>query len=108
MKSVISSNNRIVITCIDATKFGNIGRFINHSCTPNLLPVAVRINNDIPHLAFFTNRDIAANEEITFDYAGGCNDNRTQPMKYKIKCLCNSQNCIGYLPYDAMLFDEIE
>lgn len=102
------SNQGIISTCIDATKFGNIGRFINHSCAPNLLSVPVRINTDIPHLAFFAKRDIAANEEITFDYSGGYNDNRTQPIRYNIKCLCGSQDCTGYLPYDSMLFDEIE
>ncbi|EDV25202.1 uncharacterized protein TRIADDRAFT_26103, partial [Trichoplax adhaerens] len=100
------SNPHILITCIDATKFGNIARFINHSCSPNLLAIAVRINTNVPHLAFFAKRDIAPNEELTFDYAGGYRDNYKQETSHGIKCLCQSETCFGYLPYDQMLFDE--
>lgn len=36
-----SSTNRIMRTNIDGTSVGNIARFFNHSCEPNLIPVLV-------------------------------------------------------------------
>ena len=38
---------------------GNIGRYLNHSCEPNLSLVTVRSSCMVPHLALFTNRDVA-------------------------------------------------
>ena len=59
-------------TCfyVDPYKLGNLGRFINHSCDPNLIMIPVRINHPIPRLALFARRDITPGEELTFDYSG--------------------------------------
>ena len=38
---------------------GNIGRYLNHSCDPNLVMVPVRTSSAVPHLALFAARDIA-------------------------------------------------
>ena len=37
---------------------GNIGRYANHSCDPNIVIVPVRIQTVIPHLALVASRDI--------------------------------------------------
>ncbi len=53
--------------CIDANHFGNIARFINHSCSPNLTPVKVFSNHQdlrFPHIALFANRDIKKGEDL--------------------------------------------
>ncbi|PSN49961.1 hypothetical protein C0J52_08773 [Blattella germanica] len=53
--------------CIDARHYGNVARFINHMCVPNLLPVRVFIEHQdlhFPRIAFFANRDIEADEEL--------------------------------------------
>lgn len=60
----------VVLTCVDPRCMGNVGRFANHSCDPNLLMVPVRVDNSVPRLALFARRDITAGEELTFDYSG--------------------------------------
>lgn len=55
---------------IDATRFGNIGRYINHSCDPNCTLLPVRVNSVYPSLAIFARRGIEEGEEVTYDYAG--------------------------------------
>lgn len=53
--------------CIDARRYGNLSRFINHDCEPNLLPARVFIEHQdlrFPRIAFFANREIDANEEL--------------------------------------------
>ena len=51
---------------VDARYTGNMARYINHSCDPNLVMVPVRINSVFPHLVLFSLHDIQANEELTF------------------------------------------
>ena len=56
---------------LDAKWFGNIGRFINHSCDPNIYTVPVFIeyqDKRLPHSCFFALRDIPAYEELCYDY----------------------------------------
>lgn len=53
--------------CIDARLYGNIGRFINHMCEPNLIAVRVfTVHQDqrFPRIAFFSSRPIKAGEQI--------------------------------------------
>lgn len=52
---------------IDATKRGNISRFINHSCDPNAETQKWTVNGEL-RIGFFCTKDIALDEEITFDY----------------------------------------
>lgn len=54
--------------CIDAKYYGNVARFFNHSCAPNVVPIRVFHDHQdlrFPRIAFFAMRDIAADEEIT-------------------------------------------
>ncbi|XP_074840346.1 histone-lysine N-methyltransferase SETDB2 [Carettochelys insculpta] len=59
------------IYLLDATKEGNVGRFLNHSCCPNLFLQSVFVethNRNFPWVAFFTNRHVKAGTELTWDY----------------------------------------
>ncbi|XP_054008738.1 histone-lysine N-methyltransferase EHMT2 isoform X1 [Hylaeus anthracinus] len=78
--------------CIDARRYGNIARFINHSCAPNLLPVRVFVEHQdlhFPRIAFFANREIEADEELGFDYG-----EKFWIIKCKsFTCTCGAENC---------------
>ena len=52
----------------DATQYGNVGRFINHSCSPNLFAQKVLYDHDdrrFPHIMLFATKDIPASRELT-------------------------------------------
>lgn len=52
---------------IDATKKGNVSRFINHSCEPNAETQKWTVNGEL-RIGFFSSKSIMPDEEITFDY----------------------------------------
>ncbi|EMP28409.1 Histone-lysine N-methyltransferase EHMT1 [Chelonia mydas] len=80
------------VYCIDARFYGNISRFINHLCEPNLTPVRVFMSHQdlrFPRIAFFSTRQIEAGEEIGFDYG-----DRFWDIKGKyFSCQCGSPKC---------------
>ncbi|XP_038123686.1 histone-lysine N-methyltransferase EHMT1a isoform X4 [Cyprinodon tularosa] len=78
--------------CLDANLFGNIGRFINHLCEPNLIAVRVfTIHQDLrfPRIAFFSSKPIKAGEQIGIDYG----DNYWRVKSKYFSCLCGSLKC---------------
>ncbi|XP_047448804.1 histone-lysine N-methyltransferase EHMT1a [Mugil cephalus] len=80
------------IHCIDARLFGNIGRFINHLCEPNLLAVKVfTMHQDLrfPRVAFFSSRPIKAGDQIGFDYG----DHYWRVKSKYFSCQCGSVKC---------------
>ncbi|XP_041350462.1 histone-lysine N-methyltransferase SETMAR-like [Gigantopelta aegis] len=99
----------VIRTLVDPEIIGNIGRFINHSCDPNLIMVPVRVSNNVPKLALFACRDIGPGEELCYDYSGrncGQTDVREESSKHRWKkvCKCGSAKCRGLLPIDESLF----
>ncbi|CAH1264564.1 SUV39H1 [Branchiostoma lanceolatum] len=109
---------------VDAAVHGNISHFVNHSCNPNMTVYNVFINcldPRLPHIALFSNKDIEAGEELTFDYLmykGDSSDDDTpsSPMtpfvnrspskdqaatgkkeKERVPCRCGAENCRKYL-----------
>ncbi|XP_010463834.1 PREDICTED: histone-lysine N-methyltransferase SUVR3-like [Camelina sativa] len=91
----LPSGNACLRINIDATRIGNIARFINHSCDGgNLSTVLLRSSGALlPRLCFFAARDIFAEEELTFSY-GDVSVNGEN----KLNCCCGSSCCIGTLP----------
>ncbi|KAF1800060.1 hypothetical protein FB192DRAFT_1308928 [Mucor lusitanicus] len=76
-------------TVIDATKCGNVARFINHCCAPNCSAKIITVDKQ-KKIVIYANRDIEPGEEITYDYKF--------PIEAdKIPCLCGSKFCKGTL-----------
>ncbi|KAH9607108.1 hypothetical protein KSS87_005037 [Heliosperma pusillum] len=86
---------------IDAAKYGNIGRFINHSCSPNLYAQNVLYDYEdrrIPHIMMFAAENIPPLQELTYHYnytIGHVLDSKGS-IKEK-KCFCGAAECIGRL-----------
>ncbi|KAK8686393.1 hypothetical protein V6N13_125418 [Hibiscus sabdariffa] len=84
---------------IDAARVGNVGRFINHNCSPNLYPQSVLFDLDkkrMPHIMFFAMEDIPPMEELTYDYNYEIDGVCDAKGNIKIKpCYCGSNECIG-------------
>lgn len=61
------------VYCIDARYYGNVSRFINHLCDPNIIPVRVfMLHQDLrfPRIAFFSSRHIRPGEELGSVFMG--------------------------------------
>ncbi|KAL4673648.1 hypothetical protein H8959_017582 [Pygathrix nigripes] len=76
-------------TIIDATKCGNLARFINHCCTPNCYAKVITIESQ-KKIVIYSKQPIGVDEEITYDYKFPLEDN-------KIPCLCGTESCRGSL-----------
>ncbi|KAF6748017.1 hypothetical protein DFP72DRAFT_820899, partial [Ephemerocybe angulata] len=74
---------------VDATKKGNLGRLINHSCDPNCTAKIITINGE-KKIVIYAKQDIEYGDEITYDYHFPFEQD-------KIPCLCGSAKCRGYL-----------
>ncbi|XP_023295812.2 probable histone-lysine N-methyltransferase set-23 [Lucilia cuprina] len=105
LPSYANNNDKEILTIVNPSKKGNIGRYLNHSCEPNCQIVSVRIDCPIPKIAIFSRRYINAGEEICFNYSEGINYSKTENTSNndKIPCLCGSKNCLQYLPNSDFL-----
>lgn len=77
---------------LDAKVSGNIGRYLNHSCSPNVFVQNVYVDThdlSLPWVAFFAAQRIKAGSELCWDYAYTVG---SVPGK-EIKCHCGSTNC---------------
>ncbi|KAK1442342.1 histone-lysine N-methyltransferase suv39h domain containing protein [Babesia gibsoni] len=74
--------------CMDSMILGNIARFLNHSCDPNVEVITVWRGDDFPCISVYALRYIGAGEALTYCYGS----------QYKsIPCLCNANNCKGFI-----------
>ncbi|KAF7256463.1 hypothetical protein EG68_06396 [Paragonimus skrjabini miyazakii] len=80
---------------VDAHSKGNLSRFVNHSCEPNLIATSW-LTGKRPHIALFASRHIAANDELTVDY-GAAQFLSTGLMGASCLCLCGTDSCISNL-----------
>ncbi|CAM0908295.1 unnamed protein product [Alopecurus aequalis] len=76
---------------IDACTKGNLGRFINHSCSPNCRTEKWMVNGEVC-IGIFAMRKIKKGEELTFDY----NYVRVSGAAPQ-KCFCGTAKCRGYI-----------
>ncbi|KAF9497465.1 SET domain-containing protein [Pleurotus eryngii] len=91
---------------VDSRQHGNWTRFINHSCSPNMVVYSVVYDTipefGNPYLAFAALRDIPNLTELTFDYDPSEGD-RAKKGKDKMppgarKCHCGTEGCRGWVP----------
>ena len=97
---------------VDGQYMGNVTRFMNHSCEPNVRQCTVSYNkHDLKlfNLAFFALEDIPAGTELVFDYADmneveedeaiRRREARLRDPAYaeKPRCHCGAVKCRGYL-----------
>ena len=83
---------------IDTNRGGNAARWINHGCTPNCESEYDEDDLGRPHKdRIFINaaRDIAAGEELTYDYMITLGEDHTDAMKKVWQCLCGAEQCTG-------------
>ncbi len=77
-------------TVIDASHGGNEARFINHSCEPNCEAEIER-----GRVFIYSLREIAAGEEICYDYAYQRSGDETEADEVLYQCLCGAAECRG-------------
>ncbi|XP_029341164.1 histone-lysine N-methyltransferase eggless-like [Acyrthosiphon pisum] len=81
---------------LDSKVCGNIGRYFNHSCNPNIFLQNVFIDTHdlrLPWVGYFAKSNIPAGTELTWDY-----NYMVGSVKDKIlMCHCGSKKCRGRL-----------
>ncbi|GKV10785.1 hypothetical protein SLEP1_g22103 [Rubroshorea leprosula] len=84
---------------IDAAQKGNVGRFINHSCSPNLYAQNVLYDHKdmrIPHIMLFAAENIPPLQELTYHYNYMIDQVFDADGNVKKKpCYCGSSECTG-------------
>jgi uncharacterized protein len=71
---------------IDGAGLDNIARYINHSCDPNC-----RVQKSEGRIFVEAARDIAPDEELSFDYGYDLSEYARFP------CTCGARVCCGYI-----------
>ncbi|KAI4899738.1 hypothetical protein NFI96_016543, partial [Prochilodus magdalenae] len=80
------------VYCVDAQFYGNVSRFMNHLCEPNLFPVRVFTKHQdlrFPRIALFSRKAIRAGDELGFDYG----DQYWEIKRKYFTCQCGSPKC---------------
>ncbi|XP_028805671.1 histone-lysine N-methyltransferase, H3 lysine-9 specific SUVH6-like [Neltuma alba] len=84
---------------IDAARCGNLGRFFNHSCAPNMYAQNVLFDHGdcrIPHIMLFAAENIPPLKELTYDYNYSKDQIFDSDGNIKKKdCFCGSLGCTG-------------
>ncbi|XP_009626893.1 uncharacterized protein LOC107785273 isoform X1 [Nicotiana tabacum] len=84
---------------IDAAQCGNVGRFINHSCSPNLYAQNVLYDHEdkkMPHIMFFAADNIPPLAELSYHYNYSVDQVHDSNGNIKVKkCYCGSSECSG-------------
>lgn len=81
---------------MDAKSIGNLGRYLNHSCSPNVFVQNCFVDTHdlrFPWVAFFALKHIPAGSELCWDYCYVVD----QVEGKEIYCECGSKNCRGRL-----------
>jgi SET domain-containing protein len=71
---------------LDGRLSRNVARLINHSCAPNCRAETIR-----GHVWIIARRDIAAGEELTYDYGFPFSEWPQHP------CRCGAADCVGFI-----------
>ena len=77
---------------IDAKFGGNASRWINHACEPNC-----ETDEQDGRIFIIALRDIAAGEELNYDYGLMLEERYTPKLKAEYPCWCGAPSCRGTL-----------
>lgn len=77
---------------IDGLYGGNSSRWINHSCDGNC-----EASEDEGRIFIIARRNIAAGEELTYDYGLIIDERYTKKLKAQYPCWCGTKKCRGTL-----------
>ena len=84
---------------MDAAQYANVGRFVNHSCSPNLYAQNLPYDHEdkrVPHIMFFSAENIPPLQELTYYYNYTIGQIRDSNGNIKKKsCSCGSIECTG-------------
>jgi uncharacterized protein len=89
---LFSVNSRKII---DASRGGNVARWINHSCDPNC-----EASIEKGRVFIYSLRDIKKGEELVYDYWFVLDEPHTKKMKALYPCRCGSKKCRGTILAD--------
>lgn len=85
---------------LDATRIGNVARFVNHSCEPNLVSREVLRGSEgskgHPRIFLTTSRQVEAGEEIAYNYHPG-RVKIAHAVTRTVRCLCGAAKCTGWV-----------
>ncbi|KAH7859861.1 hypothetical protein Vadar_006392 [Vaccinium darrowii] len=83
----------------NAANHGNVGRFINHSCSPNLYAQNVLYDHEdkrMAHIMLFAAENIPPLKELTYHYNYKVDQIRDSNGEIRMKtCYCGSAECTG-------------
>ena len=79
-------------TVCDATKLGNVARFINASCSPNCFTQIITANEN-KRIVIYAKKNIQRGEELCYDYKFPIEYDREK----RIPCHCGSSDCRGFM-----------
>ena len=80
------------LTVCDATKQGNVARFINASCDPNCYTKIITLDGK-QRIVIYAKKDIKVGEELCYDYKFSLEDDESK----RIPCCCGAPECKGFM-----------
>ncbi|KAI4350432.1 hypothetical protein L6164_004889 [Bauhinia variegata] len=97
VKSDDQNSESVPEFCIDADSTGNIARFINHSCEPNLFVQCVlssHLDLKLARVVLFAADNIPPLQELTYDYGYALDSVYGPDGKVKqMPCFCGAAGC---------------
>jgi hypothetical protein len=84
-----------LLNVCDATKQGNVARFLNASCGPNCYTKIITLDGS-KRIVIYTKCDIRAGEELCYDYKFPLEYDESQ----RIPCHCGTKECRGFMNWD--------
>ena len=82
-------------TVCDATKRGNVARYINASCDPNCYTQIISINNS-KRIVIYAKKDIPVGQELCYDYKFPVEFDEAK----RVVCYCGAKDCRGFMNWD--------
>ena len=84
----------------DATKQGNVARFINASCDPNCYTKIITFDGT-KRIVIYAKKDIEAGDELCYDYKFPLEYDETK----RILCHCGARECRGYMNWVCQSYE---